>query len=206
MPAFNRDNYVAVQERINRFWREFPNGAIRTYLVSDNENFQQCRYNAAIFKECSQTNPDATGWAFEVAGTSPKDGANYGSHEENCETSAIGRALANFGYATSQETRPSREEMTKVAKAEPKSLYPPREVAQPARTAAEEMQSLHGTANKVGISHQDLHDIAVGRGKGSLSELTAPELKAFNEWLKSASIPAIQKAVEAGRKQAVPAK
>jgi hypothetical protein len=33
---------------------------------------------------------------------------------ENCETSAIGRALANAGYAPKGK-RPSREEMTKVA-------------------------------------------------------------------------------------------
>jgi hypothetical protein len=39
---------------------------------------------------------------------------------ENCETSAIGRALANAGYAPKGK-RPSREEMTKVvAKSTPK--------------------------------------------------------------------------------------
>jgi hypothetical protein len=86
MPAFDLQNYISVQERINAFWKDYPNGAIRTYLVSDGDNFQQCRYNAAVFKECTQTNPDATG-----------------------------RALANLGYATTQESRPSREEMMKVA-------------------------------------------------------------------------------------------
>jgi hypothetical protein len=112
MPAFDLQNYISVQERINAFWKDYPNGAIRTYLVSDGDNFQQCRYNAAVFKECTQTNPDATGWAFELAGSGM---ANKTSHEENCETSAIGRALANLGYATTQESRPSREEMMKVA-------------------------------------------------------------------------------------------
>jgi hypothetical protein len=37
---------------------------------------------------------------------------------ENCETSAIGRALANAGYAPKGK-RPSREEMTKVVAAKP---------------------------------------------------------------------------------------
>jgi hypothetical protein len=36
---------------------------------------------------------------------------------ENCETSAIGRALANAGYAAKGK-RASREEMTKVVKSE----------------------------------------------------------------------------------------
>jgi hypothetical protein len=37
---------------------------------------------------------------------------------ENCETSAIGRALANAGYA-SKGKRPSREEMSKVVASKP---------------------------------------------------------------------------------------
>jgi hypothetical protein len=37
---------------------------------------------------------------------------------ENCETSAIGRALANAGYAPKGK-RPSREEMSKVVAAKP---------------------------------------------------------------------------------------
>lgn len=108
---FNPGNYIDVQERINRFWTEYPGGAIRTYLISDDRDFTQCRYNAAIFKDRESTSPDATGYAVEAAGGA---GANRTSHEENCETSAIGRALANMGYATRREDRPSKQEMTKV--------------------------------------------------------------------------------------------
>lgn len=199
MPAFDLQNYISVQERINAFWKEHPDGAIRTQLASDPKDFDRCRYQAEVFTHRDHIEPDAVGYAFELAGTGM---ANKTSHEENCETSAIGRALANLGYATTQETRPSREEMTKVVRTEPKSLYPPREVPQPARSVAEEMQSLHGTASKHALSHQDLHDIAVGRGRGSLSELTAPELKAFNEWLKRQDPPSIQRAIDKGRETA----
>ena len=38
---------------------------------------------------------------------------------ENCETSAIGRALANWKYQGSNKPRPSREEMRKVSDSKP---------------------------------------------------------------------------------------
>jgi hypothetical protein len=54
----------------------------------------------------------ATGYAEEVRNSG---NVNRTSHVENCETSAIGRALANCGMAGSDMTkRPSREEMSKV--------------------------------------------------------------------------------------------
>jgi hypothetical protein len=56
----------------------------------------------------------ATGWAEEVRG---QGNVNKTSHVENCETGAVGRALANAGMAGgSLEKRPSREEMSKVAR------------------------------------------------------------------------------------------
>lgn len=111
MPMFDTENYVDCQERINRFWTENPEGAIRTRLMSPMDDFTQCRFEAAIFKRRDSTAPDATGYAFELAGGG---GANKTSHEENCETSAIGRALANMGYATKREDRPSKQEMDKA--------------------------------------------------------------------------------------------
>lgn len=113
MAQFNAENYIDVQERITRFWTENPEGAIRTNLMSPPDDFTQCRFTAAVYKQAAQTEPDATGWAFELAAPGTK-GPNATSHEENCETSAIGRALANMGYATTREDRPSRQEMRKV--------------------------------------------------------------------------------------------
>jgi hypothetical protein len=55
----------------------------------------------------------ATGYAEEVRGAG---NVNRTSHVENCETSAVGRALANAGMAgTDVNKRPSREEMSKAA-------------------------------------------------------------------------------------------
>ena len=60
----------------------------------------------------------ATGYAEEVRGVG---NVNRTSHVENCETSAVGRALANAGMAgTDVNKRPSREEMMKVQNTAPK--------------------------------------------------------------------------------------
>jgi hypothetical protein len=116
MPRFDVSKYIDVQQRINRFWDEYPEGRIETNLMSPPDDFTQCRYVARVYKQAYDPLPAASGWAFEIAGGG---GANATSHEENCETSAIGRALANMGYATSVDDRPSREEMTKVNRLTP---------------------------------------------------------------------------------------
>jgi hypothetical protein len=196
-------DYLEVKWRLVWLRTDHPDADIDTQLMSPPDTGE------AIFK-ARITIPSggaATGWGSET----PNDFRDY---LEKAETKAIGRALAALGYGTQfcpdfdfgAPAGKLVDAPVTRSKAEPRSLYPPREISQPARTAAEEMQSLHGTANNNALSHQDLHDIAVGRGRGSLSELTAQELYAFNEWLKSASIPAIQKAVEAGRSKAVATK
>jgi hypothetical protein len=65
---------------------------------------------AYLFKNAEDGVAWATGYAEE---TVTSRGVNQTSALENCETSAIGRALANAGYAAKGK-RPSREEMTKV--------------------------------------------------------------------------------------------
>jgi len=65
----------------------------------------------------------ATGWAAESVA---ERGVNATSHVENCETSSVGRALANAGWAgTDVNKRPSQEEMRKVKVASKAAQRPP---------------------------------------------------------------------------------
>lgn len=139
MPRFDPNDYVDVQTRITRFWSEHPDGAIVTKLMSPPDDFAQCRYEAQVYRHRDDNRPSATGYAFELQGGS---GPNATSHEENCETSAIGRALANLGYATSRADRPSQQEMRKVEAGE-------RPVAAPASVPR------RGPAPGGGVSWQD---------------------------------------------------
>jgi len=106
--GFNLDDYETVEERLIKFWKEHEQGRIITTLISSSSS--QFIVRAELYKDGS--GPIwATGLAEE---TVQGRGVNSTSALENCETSAIGRALANAGYATKGK-RASREEMTKVA-------------------------------------------------------------------------------------------
>lgn len=89
-------DYAEVNQRIKAFRMIYPQGAIVTELVS-NEN------GVCIFKAIVQNEEGfviGTGTAYEKEGSSF---INKTSYIENCETSAVGRALgmAGFGIDTS---------------------------------------------------------------------------------------------------------
>ena len=105
---FNLDDYETVEERLIKFWKEHPDGRIDTKLVEASAS--RFIVQAYIYRTEADQYPWASGLAEEtVSGR----GVNATSALENCETSALGRALASAGYATKGK-RPSREEMAKV--------------------------------------------------------------------------------------------
>lgn len=106
---FNLDDYETVEERLIKFWKEHPDGQIHTKLL--NQDSGRFIVLAEIYRTEADGRPWTTGLAEE---TVQGKGVNATSALENCETSAIGRALANAGYATKGK-RASREEMSKVA-------------------------------------------------------------------------------------------
>jgi hypothetical protein len=111
---FNLEDYETVEERLVKFWKEHPDGRIETTLVES--TLQRFIVKAAVYRTEVDASAWTTGYAEETVSTR---GVNSTSALENCETSAIGRALANAGYVTKGK-RPSREEMSKVKAAEPK--------------------------------------------------------------------------------------
>ena len=106
---FNLEDYETVEERLIKFWKDHPDGQIHTKLLDQNSG--RFIVLAEIYRTEADSRPWTTGLAEE---TVQGRGVNATSALENCETSAIGRALANAGYATKGK-RASREEMAKVA-------------------------------------------------------------------------------------------
>lgn len=96
--------YIEVNERIKAFRSICPHGAIVTELLS-NEN-GVCVFRATVYDE--DKNIIGTGTAYE------KESANYinqTSYIENCETSAVGRALGMCGFGIDTSIA-SAEEVT----------------------------------------------------------------------------------------------
>lgn len=112
--GFNLDDYEPVAARHARWLEAHPNGRTITHMVSE-PGADICVMRAELWLDDVKV---ATGYAEEVRGAG---NVNRTSHVENCETSAVGRALANAGMAGSDVSkRPSREEMAKVQNTKPK--------------------------------------------------------------------------------------
>ena len=81
--------YVEVNERIKAFRDMYPNGSIMTDMLSNEGGV--CVFKAVVVVDGQIV---ATGHAYEKEGSTF---INKTSYIENCETSAIGRALGCFG-------------------------------------------------------------------------------------------------------------
>ena len=103
MARFNLDDYEMVKDRIPLFLEEYPEGRINTEVISENNGVTMKAYLYKNLEEQVSCAPLSTGIAREVPG------GHIDKYYENCETSAIGRALANINLYSGD--RPSFEEM-----------------------------------------------------------------------------------------------
>lgn len=112
MANFNLENYETVDERVARFYADFPKGRIETDLLDSSGEINATRWvvKARVYRGAEDDRPAGVGHAFEVDGGG---GANRAAALENAETSAVGRALAQAGFTGNK--RITREEARKAA-------------------------------------------------------------------------------------------
>lgn len=87
-------NYAMVPERVTAFRKLYPEGFIITQTVSNDGTTVMMQASVGYYKENGEAVTLATGFAQEVKGRGMVNGT---SHIENCETSAVGRALGMLG-------------------------------------------------------------------------------------------------------------
>ena len=97
--------YAAVNGRINAFRRLFPQGFITTEIVSLDAGVVVMKASCGYYED-GQAVVLGTGMAYEREGSS---NINKTSYIENCETSAVGRALGMAGLGINTAVVSSEE-------------------------------------------------------------------------------------------------
>lgn len=135
--------YIPVNERIKEFWKRYPDGNIITEIIS-NEN------GVCVFKATIYVNGEiaATGHAYEKETSSF---INKTSYIENCETSAVGRALGILGIGIDTSIASAEEvdnaiyqQETKIDKIKVQALKKAIENAEIAESKVQEILSEFG--------------------------------------------------------------
>lgn len=107
--------YAEVNQRIKAFRMIYPQGAIKTEMLS-NEN-GTCIFQASVSDK--EGNVLGTGTAYEKEGSSF---INKTSYIENCETSAVGRALGMAGFGIDTSVASAEEVQNAMAQQEQKEV------------------------------------------------------------------------------------
>lgn len=159
--------YVEVNQRIKAFRMLQPNGSIVTELLSDDG--ERCVFRATV----SDANGMVlgTGTAFEMKGSSF---INKTSYIENCETSAVGRALAMCGIGIDVSIASAEEVQNAINN---QQEIPKEEMMQEVEARAKVI----GYVNKVKMPKENIEKLCKHFGIKSLNELN---LKQCNEYLK----------------------
>jgi len=121
---FDPNEYETVKSRKERFYKDNKDGRIIVNNITPAEKLMEFSlYRVEIYLSAEDQEkglPRATGTAMEIRDTELKisgrgskyESVNYTSWTENCEESAVGRALDNAGYSGNKKA--SREEMYKA--------------------------------------------------------------------------------------------
>lgn len=173
--------YAQVNERINAYRKVYPSGSIETEIDEIRDDY--VRIKAIVSDE--QDRIIATGTASEViTGNDKKDYINKTSMIENCETSAVGRALgfAGFGVDTSIASAEDMEKAKKQGK-----VF---EIYQDMFIRDEEAKYLIKVAigdlmRKMGVVKASLGDVVEKELWTSLEEMTTHQLLKLETKLKT---------------------
>lgn len=150
--AFNLADYQTVQERIEIFWRLYPDGRIFNDIVLTNE--KEVIIKCSVWKDRNAQLPDATDFAQEYI---TEKGITATAAVEVCSTSATGRALSLLGGELSpSKKRASQTEMLKAARSRD-WIFEAKKLTDAGNISG--LRKLYEEANTLGASTLILNDI-----------------------------------------------
>lgn len=164
MARFNLEDYETVEERLKKLYATHEDARVKTKFIDlyQNDGPRIWVVKSYIFLTAGDQAanlPKATGYASEV-----ESGTQAQWALELAETSSIGRALANMNLSGNK--RASREEMQKVAKAEPSHAAADWLAKLDELTTAEEIRQLYADARRSKAPAEVLDQIAT-KGKSA---------------------------------------
>ena len=183
-------DYAEVNQRVLAFWELFPEGRIRTEVLEDTGT--RCTVVASVFRSTEEEWPAATGTAFEER----KGSINSTSYLENCETSAVGRALGMLGIGATealasaeevagaiaqQEATRARERPSK-AKGEPEGEEARKGPQRPSDYLTPVRQRLAIRAQRLGVTTKQVVE-ELQRAYGDMRELPPAMVPEVCAWL-----------------------
>ena len=170
MANFNLADYETVEERLRRFYEMYPDGRVITedYTSPEERASGMWKVRTEIYLNAGDQAlglVKSTGLASEIDGQGMTQKT---SALETCETSSIGRALANMNLSGNK--RASREEMEKVARGvKPKKVAVPDGFVERVGNAEQLADLKTLWAEAVAGGFQDAVKDAVTKRKGELS-------------------------------------
>lgn len=184
-------DYIEVNQRIKAFRMLFPMGKILTELVSNEDGI--CIFRALV--EDENGNLLGTGTAYEKENSTF---INKTSYIENCETSAVGRALAMLGIgidasvASKEEVENAKLNQNKAD--EPKQPRTAKKEAKPKNDKADSNEAVLeakaksrviGYVNRHQFSEQDITALCRFFKKQTLQELTLADCERYIKSVES---------------------
>lgn len=174
-------DYAPVNERIKAYRKVYPTGKIHTTIEEVQDDY--VRIKAIISDE--QDRVIATGTASEtITGDDKKDYINKTSMIENCETSAVGRALGFAGFGVdkaiaSAEDIERNKENKKLYEVYENMFITEKEAIYVVKVAIGELM------RKMGVVKAALNDLVEEKLWTSLEEMTLHQLLKLEYQLKT---------------------
>ena len=173
-------DYIDVSQRVKAFRMVYPGGCIETDMVS-NEN-GLCIFKAKIYNEEGKLL--ATGTAYEKESSSF---INKTSYIENCETSAVGRALGMAGFGIDTSIASADEVLNAISNQNKASSSKGNNTPQTNKKLSEaQLKLLYDISNAAGYSNEKLAALVRAKYKCDVTELTKEQYDHICESLEKA--------------------